>query len=195
MTKQASDDAMKAAEYNIDTAFDVLRTALANPEGLEHVPHGSQIVAFPVPSPDLNVLADENDPKVAAANRKLIDTLSAQGQQVTALQVIVAQVTITPDGGLFIGQTYFTPKEARELGRMIQIADRPMPGNIGIEFTLDGHVVALRPLFNGRAAEAIHPIALEDHPEIPRTDSDPRSHAPTNTFKKLNGGVKPALAR
>jgi len=176
---------VKAAEYNIDAAFDVLRTALANPEGLKHIPNGSQIVPIP---------ADKSDPDIAAANRKLIDTLSIQGQQVITLQMVVAQVAITPDGGLFIGQTYFTPDEAIELGKMIQIADRPMPGSIGIEFTSDGHVIALRPLFNGRAAEMIHPIALEDHPEIPRSGGDPRSHAPTDTFAKLNAVVKPVLA-
>lgn len=194
MTKHASDDTMKAAEYNIDAAFDVLRTALTNSEGLKHVPNGSQIVAVPIRSNDPNVLADKDDPKVAAANLMLTDTLSTQGKQVFKLQVLAAQVTRTPDGGLFIGQTYFTPNEARELGEMIQIGDRSMPGTIGIEFTPDGHVVALRPLFNRRAAEAIHPLALEDHPEIPRSGNDPRSHAPTNTFEKLNGVIKPVLA-
>lgn len=185
MTKQASDDAMKAAEYNIDAAFDVIRTALTNPEGLKHIPNGAQIVPIP---------GDDHAPEVRAANRKLNDNLTAQGQQVTTLQVITAQVTITPDGGLFIGQTYFTPDEAAELGEMIQIADKPMPGTIGIEFTPDGHVVALRPFFHGRDAEAIHPLFLEDHPEIPRSGNDPRSHAPTHTFEKLNGVVKPVLA-
>ncbi|MCA1667009.1 MAG: hypothetical protein LC793_06340 [Thermomicrobia bacterium] len=185
MTKRESDDAMKAAEYNIDAAFDVLRTALTNPEGLEYLPSGSKIVPLP---------SDEHDPEVRAANRKLIDGLSAHGHQVITLQVISAQVTITPDGGLFIGQTYFTPVEAAELGKMIQLAGRPMPGNIGIEFTSDGHVVALRPLFKRKAAEKVHPLVLEDHPEIPRTDSDPRSHAPAHTFEKLNGVVKPILA-
>jgi hypothetical protein len=185
MTKQGSDDAMTAAEYNIDAAFDVLRTALTNSEGLKHVPNGSHIVPLP---------ADKDDPDITAANRALIDTLSTQGQQVITLQMITAQVTRTPDGGLFIGQTYFTPDEAREVGRMIQIGDRSMPGTIGIEFTPDGHVVALRPFFKGRVAETIHPLALEDHPEIPRSGNDPRSHAPTNTFEKLNGVIKPVLA-
>lgn len=185
MTKRIPNDAMKAAEYNIDSAFDVLRTAIANPKGLEHIPNGSRIV--PVP-------ADDHDPEVAKVNRKLIKSLATQGQQVVTLQVIVVQVTITPDGGLFVGQTYFTPDEAAEVGEMIQVADRPMPGNIGIEFTPDGHVVALRPLFNGRAAEAVHPFVLEDHPEIPRAVGDSRSHAPANTYEKLNGIVKPVLA-
>lgn len=185
MTKRSSDDAAKAADYNIDAAFDVLRTALANPKGLKHIPNGSQIV--PVP-------AGKEDPDIAAANRKLIDTMSVQGKRVITLQVIVAQVRITPDGGLFIGQTYFTPDEAMEVGEMIQIADRPMPGDIGIEFTSDGHVIALRPLFNGRPAEMIHPTALEDHPEIPRTAGDPRSHIPKDTFAKLDAVVKPVPA-
>lgn len=185
MTKQESDDAMRAAEYNIDVAFDMLRMALANPEALEFLPSDSRIVPIP---------ADGHDPEVAAANRKLIDGLATQGQQVVTLQVITAQTAYTPDGGLFIGQTYFTPKEAAEVGKMIQIADRPMPGTIGIEFTSNGHVVAVRPFFNGRDAEMVHPIVLNDHPEIPRTDSDPRSHAPANTLEKLNGVVKPVLA-
>jgi len=180
MTKQESDDAMKAADYNIDTAFDILRTALANPKGLEHIPNGVHVVAIP---------ADDENPEVAAANRKLIDGLATQGQQVVLLHMITAQVTITPDGGLRIGQTYFTPDEATEVGQMIQRADRPMPGTIGIEFTSDGHVVALHPFFNGEAAEAVHPIVLEDHPEIPHTDDDPRSHVSTKTFEKLTAVV------
>ena len=63
MTKQESDDSVKAAKYNIDTAFDVLRTALANPEGLKRVPNGSQIIAVPIPSNDPDVLANEDDLK------------------------------------------------------------------------------------------------------------------------------------
>ncbi len=176
---------MKAAEYTIDAAFDVLRTALANPEGLAHLPSGSRIV----PIPD-----DEHDPEIAVANRKLIDNLASQGQQVVTLHVITAQVTLAPDGGLLIGQTYFTPTEAAEVGKMIQVADRPMPGTVGIEFTSDGHVVALRPLFNGQTAEAVHPSVLVDHPEIPHMDDDPHSHVSTKTFEKLNAVVKPVLA-
>ncbi len=171
---------MRAADDAIDAAFDILRTALANPEGLAHLPSGSTVVPIP---------ADEHDPDVSAANRQLIATLATQGQDVVTLRVITAQVTITPDGGLFVGQTYFTPNEATEVGKMIQAADRPMPGTIGIEFTPDGHVVALRPFFNGRAAEMAHPTVLEDHPEIPRRDGDPRSHFPANTFEELNGVV------
>ncbi|MHB8647488.1 MAG: hypothetical protein ACYDAR_17030 [Thermomicrobiales bacterium] len=185
MTKRESDDAMKAAEYNIDAAFDVLRTALANPKGLEHIPNGSSVVVIPV---------DGENPEVTAANRILIDNLTAQGQQVTTLRVIVAQVTIAPDGGIFIGQTYFTPDEAMEVKAMIDLGERPMPGTIGMEFTSDGHVVALRPLFNGPAAKKVHPLVLEDHPEIPHTDRDSASHAPAATFEKLNEVVKPVLA-
>ncbi len=177
MTKQGPDNSMKAAEYNIDAAFDILRTALANPDGLAHLPSGSAIVPIP---------ADEHDSEVSAANRQLIDTLATQGKDVVTLRVITATVTRTPDGGLCIGQTYLTPSEATEVGKMIQVADRPMPGAIGIEFMPDGHVVALRPFFDGRAAEMVHPTVLEDHPEIPRRDGDPRSHAPARTFEKLN---------
>lgn len=186
MTKQESDDAMEAAAYNIDVAFDILRTALANPEGLVHLPSGSMIVPIP---------ADEHDPEVSAANRQLIDNLVTQGQDVVRLRLITAQVTRTPDGGLFIGQTYFTPNEVAELKKMIQLSDRPVPGAIGIEFTPDGHVVALRLFFDGRVAETVSPIVLEDHPEIPRTDDDPRSHAPAHTFEKLNGVVNSVPVR
>jgi len=180
MTKRESDDAIKAAAYNIDAAFDILRTALANPAGLAHLPSGATIVPIPT---------DDHDPEVSAANRHLIDTLAAQGQDIVTPRVVTAQVTITPDGGLFIGQTYFTPEEAAEVGRMIQIADRPMPGTIGIEFTSDGHVIAVRPFFKGQPAGAIDPAVLGDHPEIPRMGDDLRSPVPANTFEKLNGVV------
>jgi len=186
MIKHESDRIMKAAEYTIDAAFDVLRTALANPKGLAHIPNGSTIE----PIPD-----DEHDPEVRDANRELINNPATRGQRTVTLHMITAHVTVTPDGGLLIGQTYFTPDEATELGKMIQIADRPMPGTIGIEFVPDGHVVALRPFFNGEAAESVHPSVLEDHPEIPRIDDDPRSHISTNTFEKLDAVVLSAPVR
>ncbi len=184
MTKRAvkaAADVSKAAEYNIDTAFDIIRTGIANPRILEHIPNGSHIVPIP-----------HDDPEIAAENRKLRGNLASQGQQVVTLHVIVAQVAITPDGGLFFGQTYFTPDEAAEIGAMIQLADRPMPGNIGVEFLSEGQVVALRPLFNGTVAKAVHPLVLEDHPEIPRGVNGSRP-LPTHTLEKLSMAIKPAL--
>jgi len=175
---------MKAADFNIDTAFDTLRTALANPKGLEHIPNGASVVAIP---------ADDKNPEVAAANRTLVDTLTTQGQHVVVLHLIVAQVAITPDGGFLIGQTYFTPNEAVAVKAMINLADRPMPGIIGMEFTSDGHGVALRPYFNEPAAKKVHPLVLDDHPEIPRADKDSRSRAPAATFEKLSDVAKPVL--